>query len=300
MKFCAGRIVHSPSRQFLFLSSSFTMNLPRREFLKTSLAASALTALPAGLSAADSKAGTGRDFYELRAYRLKSGAPMARLDAYLETALLPALEQRGIRTVGAFTELEVDKAAGTSKPLVDSPVWVLIPHPSLESFVSVSADLNADSAVQKAGQAYLEVGKDNPVYTRIDSWLLRAFAGMPRLELPAFSKQRVKTRLLEMRSYESFSEAKALAKMAMFNEAEIGVMKDIGMAPIFFGQALSGRDLPHLTYATSAPDLATHLANWKKFGTHPDWLKIRDLPKYADTVSKNTAHFLAPTPYSQI
>ena len=276
------------------------MKNSRRDFLKTSLTASALTALPAGLSAADTKAGAGRDYYELRAYRLKPGASKARLDAYLERALLPALEQRGIRTVGAFTELEVDKVAGTSKPLVDSPVWVFIPHPSLESFVSVSADLNADPAVQKAGQAYLAVGKDDPVYTRIDSWLLRAFAGMPHLEQPGFSKQRIKTRILEMRSYESFSEAKALAKMAMFNDGEMDVMRTIGMSPIFFGQAIAGRDLPHLTYATSAPDLATHLANWKKFSTHPDWVKIKDLPQYADTVSKNTPHFLVPTSYSQI
>lgn len=276
------------------------MNSTRRDFLKTSLAASAATALPAGLAAADTKAGAGRDYYELRAYRLKPGSATTRLDGYLEQALLPALDQRGIRTVGVFTELEVDKAAGTSKPLVDSPVWVLIPHPSLESFVHVSADLNADPAVQKAGQAYLTVGKDDPVYTRIDSWLLRAFTGMPRLELPAFSRQRVKTRILEMRSYESFSEAKALAKMAMFNDGEMDVMRKIGMSPIFFGQALSGRDLPHLTYATSAPDLATHLANWKKFATHPDWVKMKDLPQYADTVSKNTPHFLVPTSYSQI
>jgi hypothetical protein len=276
------------------------MNLPRREFLKTSLAASALTALPAGLQAAEGNAGSGRDYYELRAYRLKPGASTARLDAYLESALIPALGQRGIKTVGAFTQIEVDKATGASKPMVDSPVWVLIPHSSLESFVNVSADLNADAAVQKAGQAYLGVGKDSPVFTRIDSWLLRAFAGMPRLELPAFSRDRVKTRVLEMRSYESFSESKALAKMAMFNDGEIGVMKDLGMSPIFFGQAISGRDLPHLTYATSAPDLATHLANWKKFSTHPGWLKIKDLPQYADTVSKNTPFFLVPAAYSQI
>jgi hypothetical protein len=88
--------------------------------------------------------------------------------------------------------------------------------------------------------------------------------------------------------------------MAMFDQGEIAVMKDVGMAPVFFGQALAGKDLPHLTYITSAPDLATHLANWKKFPTHPGWAKIKDLPEYKDTVSKNFPLFLVPTPYSQI
>ena len=270
------------------------MNLPRRTFLKTSLAASALTALPAGLSAAAGNSSAGRDFYELRAYRLKPGA------RYLDLALFPALAQRGIRNPGAFTELEVNKEAGTSRPKPNSPVWVFIPHTSLDSFVTSSAGLNADPVVQRAGREYLEVGKDNPVFDRIDSWLLLAFAGMPRLELPAFSRNRTKTRLFEMRSYESFSEAKALKKIDMFNNGEIGVMKDVGMAPLFFGQALTGRDLPHLTYATSAPDLATHLDNWKKFAVHPGWVKMRGDPQYVDTVSKNTPFFLVPTTYSHI
>jgi hypothetical protein len=86
----------------------------------------------------------------------------------------------------------------------------------------------------------------------------------------------------------------------MFDQGEIAVMKDIGMAPVFFGQALAGKNLPHLTYITSAPDLATHLANWKKFPSHPGWVKMKDLPEYKDTVSKNTAFFLVPTSCSQI
>jgi hypothetical protein len=275
------------------------MKIQRREFLKTTLAASAVTALPAGLQAAGSSM-AGREYYELRAYRLAPGKSTAPLDAYLEKAFFPALGQRGIKTVGAFTELEVDKPTGASKPKVDSPLWVLIPHSSLDSFVAVSAELNADAAVQKAGQEYLQVGKDNAVFTRIDSWLLLAFSGMPKLELPEFSRNRTPTRVFEMRSYESFSEAKALKKMAMFNDGEMGVMRKVGMSPVFFGQALAGRDLPHLTYITSARDLATHLDNWKKFAVHPDWLKMRDDPQYVDTVSKNTPFFLVPRPYSQI
>jgi hypothetical protein len=274
------------------------MATTRRTFLKSSLVASASAALTA--AAASAAPAAAREFYELRAYRLKPGASRAPVDAYLEKALIPALNQRGIRNVGVFTEIEVDKKAVTSTPKAGSPVWVLIPYASLEAYVSVTAEINTDAAVQKAGAAYLNVEKANPAFDRIDSWLLRAFAGMPQLQVPAFSKSKVPTRVFEMRDYESHSERAALSKMAMFNHGEIEVMQDLGMSPVFFGQALSGPNLPHLRYITSGPDLASHLANWKKFGPDPRWVKLKDDPQYANNTSKNTARFVVPTSYSQL
>jgi hypothetical protein len=273
------------------------MNTSRRAFLTSSLAASAVTAVSAGPAAA---ARARRQYYELRAYRLKPGAATSLLDGYFEKAFLPALRRRGIESVGVFTELEVNKTDQTSVAKPDTPVWVLVPHASLESFVTVSAELNADPAVQKAGAEYLQSPKSAPAFERIDSWLLLAFKGHPAMTLPDFSKKRVPTRVFEMRDYESHSEPKALAKMAMFNEGEIEIMRDLGMSPVLFGQALSGPNLPHLRYITSGPDLATHLEAWKKFGPDPRWMKMKTLPQYADSTSKNTARFLAPRPYSTI
>ena len=280
------------------------METSRRTFITTSLAATAT--LAASARAAGKSAAGDREYYELRCYglkadiRLKANAARAPLDAYLEKAFLPALARRGIKNVGVFTEIKVDKQAATSTPIPDSPVWVLIPHANLESFVSVSADLNTDPVVQQAGAAYLQVEKASPAFERIDSWFLRAFAGMPRMGVPEFSKQRVPTRVFEMRDYESHSELKALNKMAMFDAGEIEVMKDLGMSPVFYGQALAGPNLPHLRYITSGPDLATHLGNWKKFGTHPIWNKLKNDPQYANNTSKNTARFVVPTAYSQL
>jgi hypothetical protein len=278
------------------------MSTTRRDFLKTSLAASATTAvLAAGatLSAAEKSPMTApRDYYELRSYRLKPGATSTLLDGYLENALIPALHTRGLGPVGVFTEVDVDKKTVTSAPKADSPVWVLITHPSLESFVNVSADLNTDPAVQSAGAAYLKAPKATPAFDRIDTWLLRAFAGQPQLAFPSFAKS--PTRIYEMRDYESHSEERALSKMAMFNHGEIPLMRDLGMSPMFFGQALAGPNLPHLRYITGAGDLATHLGNWKKFGPDPRWVKMKDMPAYADNTSKNTARFVVPKNYSQL
>ncbi|HEX7631361.1 MAG TPA: NIPSNAP family protein [Lacunisphaera sp.] len=281
------------------------MPLLRRDFLKASLALSASTALATKLAAAGATA-PAREYYELRCYRLQAGTRLkadanpALLDAYLEGALLPALAKAGLTHTGVFTELDINKDTATATPKAGSPVWVLITHPSLDSFVQVSATLNTDPTVQAAGASYLQTPKSAPAFERIDSWLLLAFAGMPKLELPAFSRERVPTRVFEMRDYESHSELKALNKMAMFNNGEIEVMKDLGMNPVCYGQALAGPDLPHLRYITSGPDLATHLAGWKKFGTDPRWLKMRNDPQYADNTSRNTSRFLTPKPYSQI
>lgn len=283
-----------------------SMEIPRRTFLKTSLAASAAAALTARLDAGVSSKMSGRDFYELRSYRLAAGSRLPSdanpvlLDRYLEHAMLPALDRLGIANVGIFSELDVNQQAATSTPKPGSPVWVLIPHATLVSYAWVAAMLNEEPEVQKAGADYLRVSKASPAFERFDSWLLLAFQSLPRLALPEFSRTRTPTRVFEMRDYESHGELKALNKVAMFDEGETEIMKDLGMSPVFFGQALSGPDLPHLRYMTGGPDLATHFANWDRFRTDPRWAKMKVLPQYAGNTSRNTARFLAPKPYSQI
>jgi hypothetical protein len=284
------------------------MKSTRRNFLKSSLAASATAALATGMSARaaqTSPSAAARDYYELRAYRLKPDTSSAVLENYLEKALIPALNARGLANVGVFTEVEVDKKAVTAKPKIGTPtapvaIWMLITHPSLESFTQISAELNTDATVQAAAPEFFRTPKSNPAYDRVDTWLLRAFAGMPKLAVPAFSKNKTPSRIFELRDYESHSEERAINKMAMFNDGEISLMQDLGMSPVFFGQALAGPNLPHLRYITCGPDLATHLGNWKKFGPDPRWVKMKDQPTYKDNTSKNTARFIVPTAYSQI
>jgi hypothetical protein len=200
------------------------------------------------------------------------------------------LNRLGIQTVGAFTDIEAKEGPA---------VYLLIPYPSLEVFGSAVERVNADAEYQKAGAEYLKTVKANPGFQRIDSWLLLAFAGMPKLKLPTYSQEK-KPRIFEMRTYESYSEMKALKKVEMFNSGEIEVMQEVGLGPIFFGQALIGRDLPHLTYMLSAEDQDAHKKHFGAFMKHPTWNKMKDDPQYADTVSKITSRFLAPTAYSQI
>jgi hypothetical protein len=265
------------------------MSIDRRVFLRSAAAVASATSFAEPLFAAS--AAPPRDYYELRAYRLRPGAPHTLLDAYLERALIPALNRRDIRGVGVFTEPDA----------ADRPtVWVFIPHGSLDSISAVNTDVNADPAVLDAGRDYLSTStKANPGFDRVDSWVYLAFSGMPTFEVPALSRVR-QPRIFELRVYESFSELKALKKVAMFNAGEIEVMKELALSPVFYGQALAGRDLPQLAYLLCSPDRATHATNWQRFLAHPTWKRLVADPQYADTVSKISTRFLVPTTYSQL
>jgi len=275
--------------------------MKRRDFLKTSLATSALAGVGAAsldLAAAESTGGMGREYYEWRAYRLKSGSHEL-LDAYLEKAAIPAWNRLGIRPVGVFVQQERSTAPAGTEVRDANLLFVLLPYPSLESFATAGARLDADAEYQKAGAAYLQTPKANPAFDRLDSWLMLAFAGMPKLEQPVYSRER-KPRMFEVRTYESYSEVKGQKKVEMFNSGEIETMREVGLGPIFYGQGLSGANLPHLTYMLSAENEEAHKKHWDAFGKHPVWNRLKNDPQYADTVSKIYNRFLVPTAYSQV
>ena len=79
--------------------------------------------------------------------------------------------------------------------------------------------------VQQAGAEYLNTPKSAPAFDRIDVWLYVAFPGMPKLEVPAFSKSKVPTRVFEMRDYESHSELKALNADAVVGTIDLPMKK---------------------------------------------------------------------------
>jgi hypothetical protein len=277
--------------------------MKRREFIKTSVAASTLIGLGCaesnGWAAAEQDEPSERELYELRLYHLKSGASHTLLDTYLSKAVIPGLNRLNVQPVGVFRQQERSGAPDKTEVRDEAAVLVLIPFPSLDAAATAHTRLATDPAFQSAAADYLNVPKDSPAFERIDSWFMRAFAGMPKVELPAYCQEK-KPRMFEMRTYESYSELKALKKVQMFNSGEIQLMRDVGLGPIFYGQALIGSNLPHLTYMLSAEDQAAHTKHWGGFRSSPIWDKLSHDPQYADTVSKITNRFLVPTAYSQI
>ena len=89
-------------------------------------------------------------------------------------------------------------------------------------------------------------------------------------------------------------------KIKMFDDGEIEIFRKCGMQPVFFGQSMIGSGLPSLTYMLVFADGAAREKAWAAFGSHPEWVKMRDDPKFADIVSRIDSALLRPTEYSQL
>jgi len=283
---------HTQWRSFWASHLNFEPNhlMNKRTFLRSFLAIAAFTAFlsaPVITRAADA---TGRQYFELRTYTTKSGEQQKMISDYWRNAGIPAYGRLGFGPVGVFTEV------------TDSPtnhVYVLIPHESLGSFGLVHDRLAADAAYQKAAADYLDAIKANVAYVRFESSLSLAFEGMKTLEVPVAPAEG-QSRIFELRIYESPSEGKGDNKVKMFNSGEIPLMKDVGLAPIFFGQAITGEHMPNLIYMLSGENDEAHKKHWKGFFDAPMWKKLSGDPQFKDNVTKVISIFLKRVPGSQI
>lgn len=262
--------------------------MQRRQFIQTSIGGTATLAgvTAAGLAQGQSGGVGSREVYEWRTYQLDDESKQDRVHEYLKTAAVPGWRRLGLGPIGAFTEVGPD--AGPS-------IHVLLTYPDAAAAATARERLEQDSQYQQAAAEYLQAKKEDPAFARIDSWLLLAFKGAPQLTPP-----KPKTRILELRTYESFSEDRARAKVDMFNDGEIGIFPECGFENVFFGEALVGQGLPCLKYMLASPSLEKNAESWQTFLANETFVKMKDDPKYADTVSKITKLFLAPTEYSQV
>ena len=213
-----------------------------------------------------------------------------RVELYYEEAAVPALNKLGINDIGVFNVMY-----GPNDP----SMYVLIPHDSIDSLLSYQKKLLDDGTYMEAGKEYLESLFSNPAYARVERGLMKAFAGMPKVESP--KKSIGDQRILELRIYESHNYLKGLKKIDMFNNAgEIQIFKDTGLTPVFFGETIFGQLMPNLTYMVAFKDMADRDKNWRVFGGSPEWAAIKDLEQYKDTVSNITDIILRPARCSQI
>lgn len=268
----------------------------RRDFLASSTVGATLAgvnSLGATDAAAAEQNGTaGREVYDLRFYNMNPGGNPKPLLDYLQNAALPALNRLGASKVGVFTEL--GKA--------DSPfVCVLIPYPSIDAFFRSATELGADPAYQKAAAAYLSLLPSAAAYARLESSLMIAFEGMPKLVLPSQTTDK-KSRIFELRIYESHNERAGRKKIEMFNKGEIDIMHRVGLGPVFYGETIIGTKMPNLTYMLSGENMDMHKQHWGAFGGDAEWRKISAIPEYSNAaiISRISNKFLTPVEFSQI
>lgn len=267
--------------------------MKRRDFLTTSAAATFGLATASNLRAAGP---AERDLIEIRTYHFASAAKQRAFEDFLADHAIPALNRAGVRPVGVFKLKQADNPR--LKLEADSTdLRVVLRHRSAESMVGLVARLARDTAFTDAAADVLMAPKDSPAYTRYESSLLLAFAGMPELDVPTMSPDRV----FQLRTYESHNDERALMKIHMFNQGgEMAIFRRSGMDPVFFGQALIGDKLPNLTYALSFKNPEALKAGWGRFSKDPGWATLRKDPMYKDTVSHITNLILRPARGSQI
>lgn len=259
----------------------------RRHFLTLSGAAG-LTALASPTQAVEGSSGGGRDYYELRQFIIETEQQKKLLDRFFKEAAIPALNRLGMKPVGVFYPSE-----GIS------PIYVLMRYSSMQAIADLGARLAEDSSFVSGASEFLEAPASAPAFKRMESSLMIAFEGMPKLETPVLSPGRV----LQLRIYESPGVMQGLKKIEMFNEAgEIKLFRETGLNPVFFGQTIAGSKMPNLTYMLAFKSMDDQKAAWKKFVSHPEWKRISGMPEYNDkTILSNITNLsLIPADYSQI
>jgi len=257
----------------------------RREFLAVAGAAGAAgtSSLAAAAGGDDGK----QQYLEFREYHLHTGSKKNLVGNFLRDVGIPAMNRIGIGPVGVFNAMY-----GPNKPTL----YVLLVHKSLDTVANSSSLLMADDEYRKAGAAFVDTPLSEPAYVRVESSLMLAFKGMPKLHVPE-----KKDRIFELRTYESHSIKAGKKKVEMFNEGgEIEIFLKTGLEPVFFGETIIGPKMPSLTYMLVFENLADRDKKWDVFRVAPEWKKLSGDAAYKDTVSNITDIILQPATYSQI
>ena len=250
-----------------------------------------LSSLAAPLMANAQTAGgsaAARQYIELRWFYLRNGSHAPRMMDLLKNHWAPAAQRLGGAPAGFFQPL-----IGEQSPSVLMVSAYASPDEAASAFDRMMQ--HEDFAA-----AYAQANTPEPAFTHMEATLLRAFEGLPALTPPPARANG--SHIFELRTYESNTMASLRTKLAMFNGGEIGIFQRLGMMPVFFGEAIFGHNLPHLTYMLTYEDLAARERVWKEFIADAEFTRLRSKPGYADAdiVSTISNSLLNPLSFSQI
>ena len=220
---------------------------------------------------------------EWRVYSFQQGGSATRFDKLMTEILLPLYKNMNVE-VGCFKELS---------PNLPAVYYFLFVYPSFDAFLKANDILLQNNAFIEAMKEDATVNR--PTFFRYDSFLCRPFERWKKVT-PMAGKT-----IFEWRKYESANIEAGTRKVQMFNKEEIDVFLECGINPLCFGQITAGKDMPGLIYVTHYDDMADRDASWAKFSAHPEWLRMRSAPEWANaTIPNNSVVFLTPLPYSPI
>lgn len=229
-------------------------------------------------------------YFQLKIYHLKTQEQVDRLDQYLQNAYIPAMHRMGIPHVGVFKPVEADTSG--------KKVYVFTPFATFEHLEKSNDILAKDQQYLADGKDYIDANYKEPVFTRMETIILRAFPKMLQAAVPQLTANKT-DRIYELRSYESATEKQNVNKVGMFNDGdEVALFKRLGFNAVFYSEVLSGSHMPNLMYMVTFDSMPEHDTHWKAFGNDAYWKSLSAKPEYQNNVSHVDAIFLHPTAYS--
>ena len=243
-------------------------------------------------TSASAAADSPRSFLELSTWRLHNSdeEQSRRVAEFLQSGLFPAVTRAGAKPVAALSTL-----IGPDGPSLFS----IVEYPSLAAMQNTLAALAADKEYDKASQA-LASGAGMPFVT-MESSLLQSLSVLPQAAIPSDASTR-KSRIFELRTYQSQSIAARVKKIGMFDNGEIATFQRLGMRPAFIGESIIGPRQPNITYMLSFDSLAEREKLWSAFGSDPEWKKLSAPPELKDSqiVANISNIMLRPLPFSPL
>jgi hypothetical protein len=261
----------------------------RRDYLKKM---GLLSSLPLIGGYKDIANGNNQSIYELRKYRFISEKYKSQFNTYLSNIYIPALNQLGIKPVGSFRPIY----------LFDSYIelYLLLTFSNIEEAFLLNKNLFDNKEFSKKTDEFDFSTNDNPLYISYDSTILLAFSNFPKIVLPDICINKQK-RYFNLRIYKSHSNTLLQKKIDMFNvDGEIELHESMGYQHIFFGEAIFGDQMPNMSYMHVWSDLKTYEDQMDKFWNNPEFVKLRNNPKYNDSTYDSFSILLIPENCSQI
>jgi hypothetical protein len=242
--------------------------------------------------ATENKAADTRSYYEIKLFRVATNEQVAQVEGFLKNDFIPALHRAGIGKTGVYHPIGNDTAA-------EKRVYVFIPLRSLDDLNRIE-ELTETDAQLKAANAFLDAAYNASPFLRSESIVLKAFPMMPSYNIPSLTGNKTE-RVYELRSYESATQKLYRQKVKMFNVGgEVALFKRLNFNAVFYGEVIAGSRMPNLMYMTSFNNRADRDAHWKQFGEDAEWKILKDLPEYANTVSRNETILLNPAEFSEL
>jgi hypothetical protein len=270
--------------------------MKRRNFLYGSMGAS----LGVSLSAAR----TGNQYIELSFYNLSGSEQGARLEALLEKEHLPMTKRLGIGTVGYFGLREAPESAraaaqrrGLTIPEPGTRIITLTAYDSLSAYQATLEEQRKDRKWNTLTDSLID---QPPAFDRAECWLLRAFNGLPKIEVPP-SRGDVRPRIFDLRNAETPNLGAQARKIEMWNQGEIQIFRNCKLNPMFFGETLFGPRMPNFWFMVWFDGPEARDAAWEAFRKDPDWAKMQKDPRYKGaTTPRLNDSYLQPLSFSPI